>query len=57
MSERAAPFYCPYCGDEHLRPDGESHGQWRCESCLRVFDLKYRGTTGRNTAAGEETQT
>ncbi len=20
MSERAAPFYCPYCGDEDLRP-------------------------------------
>ncbi len=26
MSERAAPFYCPYCGDEDLRPGGESHG-------------------------------
>jgi transposase-like protein len=53
MSERAAPFYCPYCGDERLRPDGESHGQWRCESCLRVFELKYRGTTGRNSGASE----
>jgi len=20
MSERAAPFYCPYCGDENLVP-------------------------------------
>src|SRR5256885_7550591 len=30
MTERAAPFYCPYCGDEDLRPFGERHGEWRC---------------------------
>jgi len=43
MSERAAPFYCPYCGDEGLRPFGETHGQWRCEACQRAFTLKYQG--------------
>jgi transposase-like protein len=56
MSERAAPFYCPYCGDEDLRPDGESHAQWRCTACLRVFELKYRGTTGRNVPDGQRTE-
>ncbi len=24
MTERAAPFYCPYCGEEDLRPFGET---------------------------------
>jgi hypothetical protein len=26
MTERAAPFYCPYCGDEDLRPHERSEG-------------------------------
>jgi len=43
MTQRAAPFYCPYCGDEDLRPFGETHGQWRCGACQRVFTLKYDG--------------
>ncbi|MFL6161225.1 MAG: hypothetical protein ACJ74U_03265 [Jatrophihabitantaceae bacterium] len=43
MSERAAPFHCPYCSDEDLRPFGETHGQWRCGACQRVFALKYLG--------------
>jgi ribosomal protein L37AE/L43A len=43
MSERAAPFYCPYCADEDLRPFGETHGQWRCGACQRVYALKYIG--------------
>ena len=48
---RAVPFYCPYCSDEDLRPfdptDGSSgHGQWRCQSCQRVFGLKYLGLAG-----------
>ncbi|HEX7105548.1 MAG TPA: hypothetical protein VF218_06260 [Acidothermaceae bacterium] len=41
--ERATPFYCPYCGDEDLRPHSESHGSWRCGSCARVFNLKFVG--------------
>jgi predicted RNA-binding Zn-ribbon protein involved in translation (DUF1610 family) len=45
MTERAAPFYCPYCGEEDLRPFGEQHGEWRCGACLRVFRLSYRGLT------------
>ncbi len=43
MTERAAPFYCPYCGDEDLRMFGEKHGEWRCGACQRVFLLNYVG--------------
>ena len=43
MTERATPFYCPYCGDEDLRPEPEPHGAWRCGACQRVFALKYLG--------------
>jgi ribosomal protein L37AE/L43A len=39
VSERQAPFYCPYCGDEDLRPTEPSG--WTCGSCLRVFELRY----------------
>jgi transposase-like protein len=34
------PFFCPYCGDESIRPYGETHGEWRCESCRRAFALR-----------------
>ena len=43
MTERAAPFYCPYCGDEDLRMFGEKHGEWRCGASQRVFRLSYVG--------------
>ncbi|MEU8674626.1 hypothetical protein ACTU45_04075 [Streptomyces sp. 24-1644] len=43
MSERAAPFYCPYCGDEDLRPHETGHGAWECASCNRAFQLKFLG--------------
>ncbi|AOP49199.1 hypothetical protein [Streptomyces lydicus] len=43
MSERAAPFHCPYCGDEDLRPSEEGHGAWECRSCSRAFRLKFLG--------------
>ncbi|GHH79563.1 hypothetical protein GCM10018793_32640 [Streptomyces sulfonofaciens] len=58
MSERAAPFYCPYCGDEDLRPSEQGHGgAWECAACNRAFQLKFLGlltrglqrdTSGRN---------
>ncbi len=45
---RAVPFYCPFCGEESLRPWGDdpdkSHGTWRCEDCTRVFVLRFTGT-------------
>jgi ribosomal protein L37AE/L43A len=43
MSERQAPFYCPYCAEEDLRPEPEPHGAWRCLACLRVFVVKFVG--------------
>ncbi|MEW9515247.1 hypothetical protein [Streptomyces tubercidicus] len=63
MSERAAPFYCPYCGDEDLRPseEGSAPGQgaaWECRSCSRAFRLKFLGllapgSTGRPPSASD----
>jgi ribosomal protein L37AE/L43A len=43
VSERAAPFYCPYCGDEDLRPHESGHGTWRCGACARVFTVRFVG--------------
>jgi transposase-like protein len=40
VAERSAPFHCPYCGDEDIRPhDGPDagHGAWECHACLRAF--------------------
>ncbi|MGH3713288.1 MAG: hypothetical protein ACRDT4_07500 [Micromonosporaceae bacterium] len=42
-SERMSPFYCPYCGDEDLRPSEVGHGAWECRSCIRVFSVKFIG--------------
>jgi predicted RNA-binding Zn-ribbon protein involved in translation (DUF1610 family) len=39
--ERATPFYCPYCGDEDLRPHGATGGSWHCRGCARVFTLRF----------------
>ena len=43
VGERATPFYCPYCGDEDLRPHGATGGSWHCRGCARVFTLKFVG--------------
>jgi transposase-like protein len=40
MSRHMTPFFCPYCGDEEIRPYGETPGEWICESCRRAFSLK-----------------
>ncbi|GAA1911788.1 hypothetical protein GCM10009716_22160 [Streptomyces sodiiphilus] len=47
MSERAAPYHCPYCGDEDLRPSEEGHGAWECAACNRAFRLKFLGLLAR----------
>jgi transposase-like protein len=45
MSMRAAPFYCPYCGEQELEPFGERSG-YVCNSCDRSFELKFIGLAG-----------
>jgi ribosomal protein L37AE/L43A len=42
MSERATPYYCPFCGDEDLRPTEEDKG-WLCAACRRVFTVNFLG--------------
>ena len=61
MSERAAPFYCPYCGDEDLRPSeetGEAAGAgkgaaWECAACNRAFKLAFLGLLARGLQRGD----
>ena len=40
-------MYCPYCGDEDLRPNEAGHGAWECASCNRAFQLKFLGLLTR----------
>lgn len=40
---RAVPFYCPYCGEEDLRPVEEPHAAWRCADCRRTFVVRLAG--------------
>ena len=55
MSERAAPFYCPYCGDEDLRPGEQGHGAWECGACSRAFQLKFLGLLARGVSGRSAT--
>jgi ribosomal protein L37AE/L43A len=48
MSERAAPFHCPYCGEEDLEPLEEA-GTWFCRDCVRRFSLKFLGVGAPHT--------
>ncbi|HUZ51756.1 MAG TPA: hypothetical protein VMU94_04430 [Streptosporangiaceae bacterium] len=41
--ERQVPFFCPYCGEEELRPGGSRPGEWECRSCSRGFQLRFAG--------------
>ncbi|WP_419998686.1 hypothetical protein [Streptomyces boninensis] len=58
MSERAAPFYCPYCGDEDLRPSEEGSASpgkgaaWECAACNRAFKLSFLGLLARGLTKG-----
>ncbi|GAB2927705.1 hypothetical protein GCM10027280_13980 [Micromonospora polyrhachis] len=44
---RAAPLYCPYCGEEDLRPHDGAHGAWECHACARVFSVRFSGLLPR----------
>jgi predicted RNA-binding Zn-ribbon protein involved in translation (DUF1610 family) len=41
--ERQVPFYCPYCGEEELRPGDSNPGDWACRACARSFQLRFTG--------------
>ena len=41
---RAVPFYCPFCGEQELRP-ADPEG-WRCEVCGRTFVLELVSVGG-----------
>ena len=57
MSGHRSPFYCPYCGDEAIRPYGEKHGEWQCESCRRAFALRtVKQTDPERQADPEQTE-
>ncbi|HVA61149.1 MAG TPA: hypothetical protein VNG13_11530 [Mycobacteriales bacterium] len=48
--QRATPFYCPYCGEEDLRPAGEGAGEFSCAACRRVWRLSFLGLLGGGAA-------
>lgn len=41
-SQRAEPYYCPFCGEQDFVPIDEP-GRYYCESCDRRFQLKMLG--------------
>ena len=41
VTERQVPFFCPYCGEETLRPAGPDAGAWECDACARGFELRF----------------
>ena len=43
VGERQVPFFCPYCGEEPLRPAGVGPGAWECTACARGFQLRFAG--------------
>lgn len=49
--DRAVPYFCPFCGEEDLRPVPDRH--WHCRSCLRLFSLAFHGL--RHHASDETT--
>ena len=49
--ERAVPYYCPYCGEEDLRPEPEPRAAWRCVGCTRVFVVRFVGLSASGVSA------
>ena len=39
MSRSAAPLYCPFCGEEDLRPVEDDAAAWSCRACAHVFSV------------------
>lgn len=51
---RVQPFYCPYCGEQDLRP-AETSG-FRCLVCDRRFELAFLGFGSGPAIEPSETQ-
>lgn len=49
--ERVSVGYCPYCGEEDLRPVPEPPGAWQCRGCARIFTVRFGGLAGDLLAA------
>ncbi|MEU4670907.1 Insertion element protein [Amycolatopsis sp. NPDC023774] len=49
-TERAVPYYCPFCGDEDLRPAED--GGWLCGACRRGFSVEFHGLSLPEEALG-----
>ncbi len=52
MTEGGTPrhvpvFYCPYCGEEDIRPYDGGPGQWLCAGCRRVWSVRFLGLAAR----------
>jgi ribosomal protein L37AE/L43A len=45
-SGHATAFYCPYCGEEDLRPADAEAGTWECRSCTRRFAVRLLTPSG-----------
>jgi hypothetical protein len=49
---RAVPFYCPFCGEQDIRPADPSG--YRCEVCDRRWELRLLGVgPGAGEPAGD----
>jgi hypothetical protein len=49
---RVQPFFCPYCGEQDLRPSATTG--WHCRSCDRRFELRFLGLGDGEGARGTE---
>jgi transposase-like protein len=49
---RAVPFYCPFCGEQDIRPADPSG--YRCDVCDRRWELRLLGVgPGAGEPAGD----
>ena len=47
---RNHPTFCPYCSGEGLWPDEQTDFAWKCDACLRIFEVKFYGQDGPDHA-------
>jgi hypothetical protein len=56
VSRAATPLYCPFCGEEDLRPVEDDASAWSCRACAHVFSVTLvrvdHGAIPANRAGG-----